>query len=72
MSADVALGDPNMDVHDAARVMSERQIRRLPIVDGGRLVGIVALGDLSVEPALQDNAEWALKNISQPQGSRME
>jgi CBS domain-containing protein len=72
MSADVATGEPNMDVHDAARVMSERQIRRLPIVDNGRLVGIVALGDLSVEPALQDNAEWALKNISQPQGSRME
>ncbi|MDD5016879.1 MAG: CBS domain-containing protein [Eubacteriales bacterium] len=72
MSADIAFGSPEMDVHDAARIMSERQIRRLPIVDGGSLVGIVALGDFSVEPELQDNAEWALKNISQPEGSRME
>ena len=61
-----------MDVHDAARIMSQKQIRRLPIVENGNLVGIVALGDLSVEPNLQDNAEWALKNISQPPGSAME
>ena len=72
MSGDLAYGSPDMDVHDAARIMSERQIRRLPIVKDGTLVGIVALGDISVEPALQDNAEWALKNISQPEGSEME
>ena len=72
MSGDISYGSPDMDVHDAARIMSQQQIRRLPIVEGGTLVGIVALGDLSVEPTLQDNAEWALKNISQPEGSRME
>ena len=72
MSTDIATGSPDMDVHDAARIMSQQQIRRLPIVENGSLVGIVALGDLSVQPALQDNAEWALKNISQPEGSRME
>ncbi len=72
MSADMAVGSPEMDVHDAARIMSQRQIRRLPIVENGSLVGIIALGDISREPVLQDNAEWALKNISQPQGSQME
>ena len=72
MSTDIVTGSPEMDVHDAARIMSQQQIRRLPIVDGGSLVGILALGDLSVEPVLQDNAGWALKNISQPEGSHME
>jgi len=66
MSANPVVGSPEMDVHDAARIMSEEQIRRLPIVDHNNLVGIVSLGDISVEPDLQDNAENALNKISQP------
>lgn len=71
MSSNPVVGSPDMDVYDAARIMSEKQIRRLPIVDQNNLIGIVALGDISVEPDLQDNAEEALKNISQPNNSRM-
>lgn len=66
MSSNPVVGSPDMDVHDVAKIMSEQQIRRLPIVDHNSLVGIVALGDISVEPNLQDNAEEALKNISEP------
>ncbi len=66
MSANPVIGNPDMDVHEAANIMGSRQIRRLPIVENDSLVGIVALGDISVEPELQDNAEQALKNISQP------
>lgn len=66
MSSDPVVGNPDMDIHEAAKIMSDKQIRRLPIVDHNSLVGIVALGDISVEPNLQDNAEEALKNISQP------
>ncbi len=68
MSVNPVVGSPDMDVHDAAGLMSRRKIRRLPIVQNNALVGIVALGDISVEPTLQDNAEEALKNISQPDG----
>lgn len=66
MTANPVVGNPEMNVHDAAKLMSDSQIRRLPIVDNNSLVGIVALGDISLEPQLQDNAEEALKNISQP------
>ncbi|MBE6906352.1 CBS domain-containing protein [Marasmitruncus massiliensis] len=66
MSANPVTGYPDMDVHEAANIMGSRQIRRLPIVENDSLVGIVALGDISMEPELQDNAEQALKNISQP------
>lgn len=68
MTTNPVLGNPEMNVNDAAKLMSEKQIRRLPIVDNNSnsLVGIVALGDISLEPTLQDNAEDALKNISKP------
>lgn len=54
-------------VADAAKLMSEHQIRRLPIVNASkRLVGIVALGDLAVEDADIKVAGEALSEISQP------
>ena len=64
MTSNLVVGDPDMNVHDAAALMSEKQIRRLPIVENKNLVGIVALADISLEPSLQDNAEVTLKNIS--------
>lgn len=70
MTNDVVFGNPEMEVSDAARLMSDRQIRRLPIVENNSLIGIVALGDISLEPRYQDNAEDALKNISEP-GTRL-
>lgn len=66
MTSNPVVGEPDMDVHEAASLMSDRQIRRLPIVDKDNLVGIVSLGDLAVEPKLQDEAESALKDISEP------
>jgi CBS domain-containing protein len=66
MTEDPVYGTPDMNVNDAVKIMSEKQIRRLPVVADNNLVGIVALGDISLEPALQDNAEDALKNISEP------
>lgn len=66
MSSNPATANPEMDIHEAARIMSERQVRRLPVVDNNNLVGIVALGDLAVESNLNDDAEKALSNISEP------
>lgn len=66
MTPNPVTGSPSMDIHDAAKIMSKEQIRRLPIVENNNLVGIVSLGDISTEPTLQDNAEEALKNISTP------
>ena len=38
--------EPNEGVLSALSLMSNRRIRHLPVVDGGRLVGIVSIGDL--------------------------
>jgi CBS domain-containing protein len=66
MTSNPTTGRPDMDIHDAAKIMSDQQIRRLPIIENNNLVGIVSLGDISIDPHLQDNAEYALKNISKP------
>jgi CBS domain-containing protein len=36
-------------IEDAARIMRDNALRRLPVVDGGKPVGIVTLGDLAVD-----------------------
>ncbi len=68
MSTDLVIGNPDMDIQDAASIMSDRQIRRLPIVENNSLVGIISLGDISLEPSARGSAEKALENISEPGG----
>lgn len=41
--------EPEASVDDALRKMREADIRRLPVVQDGRPVGIISLGDLAVE-----------------------
>ncbi len=54
-------------VEDAAKLMSENQIRRLPIVNADkRLVGIVALGDFAVVSSDIKTAGETLSEISKP------
>ena len=71
MSPSPATGNPEMDVQDAARIMGQKRIRRLPILEDDSIVGIVSLCDISTEPTQEENAGEALKNISQPGHARM-
>ena len=41
-------GDPDMDLEEAAALMVQHRVRRLPVVEGARLVGIVSLDDIAV------------------------
>lgn len=59
-------GTPDMDANQAAELMSQQQIRRLPIEENGQLVGMVALGDLAVQNQHADEAGQALASISTP------
>ncbi|MBO8171287.1 MAG: CBS domain-containing protein [Bacillaceae bacterium] len=68
MSHDVILGRPDMTVDDASRIMADQQIRRLPVVENGRLVGIVAMADMAVRRDFADEAGQALSEISEPTG----
>lgn len=66
MTSNPVLGNPEMDVSEASRIMSERQIRRLPVVENDNLIGIVSLGDIAVDNATKSEAEYALSDISEP------
>lgn len=68
MSGDLVFGTPEMDVDDAAALMSRYQIRRLPVIENNKLVGIVSLGDLAANPHFADEAGDALSDISTPAG----
>lgn len=48
-SRPLVCADHGMDVEEAAALMVQNRIRRLPIVDGGELRGIVTLDDLAIK-----------------------
>jgi CBS domain-containing protein len=45
---DVVSLSPDQSVDDAIRLMRDENIRRLPVLEGGKAVGIVSLGDLAI------------------------
>jgi CBS domain-containing protein len=47
-SRPLVTGEPQMDLEEAAALMVTHRVRRLPILDGGELVGIVTLDDIAV------------------------
>ena len=52
---------PDADVSEAVNVMREKALRRLPVTEDGRPVGIVSLGDLAIE----EDPNSALADISE-------
>jgi CBS domain-containing protein len=59
-SKELATVSPDDSIADAVRIMREQALRRIPVVDGGRPVGIVSIGDLAVER----DTDSALADIS--------
>jgi CBS domain-containing protein len=56
---------PDMSTREAAALMSEHQIRRLPVVENDRLVGIVSIGDLAVKEGKDSRIGDTLQHISE-------
>ena len=46
MTTDIRVGSPNDSVEDTMGLMTELRIRHLPVVEGGRLLGLVSIGDV--------------------------
>jgi CBS domain-containing protein len=57
--------EPDADVDEAARLMSDRQIRRLPVVEQGELIGVISLGDIAVKQGDADTVGESLQDISE-------
>jgi len=62
-SADVATVAPDEPVDKVISLMRQKAIRRVPVVEGGKPVGVVSLGDLAIEK----DSKSALADISAAQ-----
>ncbi len=58
MTCSVVLGLPSMSVDEALGLMTERRFRHLPVVEDGKLLGLVSIGDL-VKLKLNETAQEA-------------
>ncbi len=64
MSRSIITVNPGDDVKRAGELMATGQVRRLPVTQGGRLVGMLALGDMARVSACDMEASRALSEIS--------
>jgi CBS domain-containing protein len=64
MSTEVQALAPDASVDEAARLMGDLQIRRLPIVEKNRLVGMLSLGDVAVKSQDDDLSGDTLEDVS--------
>lgn len=55
MSRELVCVDPSYSIQECMAVMTERKFRHLPVIDDGRLAGIVSIGDLV--KAISDDAQ---------------
>jgi len=65
LSQNLVTVSPDTTVDEAAKLMAREQVRRLPVVEHGELVGVVALGDLAVRKMHDEKAGKALSEISE-------
>ncbi|MFT4416092.1 CBS domain-containing protein [Fredinandcohnia humi] len=65
MSENLITCSPDTSLEEASQLMAKHQIRRLPVVENGQLIGIVSLGDLATYKMSDERAGQALSHISE-------
>ncbi|MCP8968124.1 CBS domain-containing protein [Ectobacillus ponti] len=65
MSTDIICVSPEDTTERATELMAQHQVRRLPVVENGNVIGMLSLGDLAVENQTDDQAGYALSEISE-------
>ncbi len=64
MSSPLVTGDPDMDVEHAAKFMLQKDIKRLPIVEEGKMIGIVTFTDImKAQPQIMIALERSLEKL---------
>ena len=64
MTTNVCCCNPETDVKEAEKIMSDNQIRRIPVVDNNKVVGMLTLGNLASNKYVDENGVYAtLENI---------
>ena len=64
MTGQVITASPDMEVDEVTKLMSEKQIRRIPVVENNMIIGMLALGDVATDNRFTMEASEALLEIS--------
>ena len=64
MTRHVVMGKPDMELSEATRLMFENNVKKLPIIDGNRLVGIVTLTDIARATSMDKETIGLLEKLS--------
>jgi CBS domain-containing protein len=64
MTEHVIVGKPNMELSEATRIMFENGVKKLPIIDGKNLVGIVTLTDIARATSTDKETVELIKKLS--------
>ncbi len=66
MNTRIVTGDAGWTIDKVSKTMAAHQIRRLPIVEDGKLVGIISLGDVATHRGRRDSVNRLFQAISTP------
>lgn len=64
MTENVIVGIPDMELADAANLMFEKKVKKLPVVDDGQLVGLVTLTDIARVTSVNRETAQLLEKLS--------
>lgn len=64
MSTHLVFAHPNMDTHEASLLLAKHQVRRLPVLENNKIVGMLSIGDIARKTIYVDEAGDALSAIS--------
>ena len=76
MTTKIVWCEPDSDVHEVSRKMQEAQVRRILVVEGGRLLGVISTADLarastqSGKDRVGEEVEKVMEKVSEDTGSR--
>ncbi len=63
MSTNIVCASPDMNTHHAALLLAKYQVRRLPVTQSGKLVGMLSMADIARKTVFVDEAGDALSAI---------
>ena len=64
MTENVIVGIPDMELADAANLMFEKKVKKLPVVDDGQLIGLVTLTDIARVTSVNRETAQLLEKLS--------
>jgi CBS domain-containing protein len=64
MTRKLVVGSPDMEIHEAARLMFKKKIKKLPIVENGKLVGLITLTNIARTVDVDQKMMDIVENLS--------